>query len=67
MATADHIEPAANVSDMDYDRSGDRLLFDDIVAELGDHPLCLMGSGVLVGFLLGYFLGSHHTRQRRWR
>jgi hypothetical protein len=67
MATADHIEAAANVSDMEIDRSGDRLLFDDIVAELGDHPLCLMGSGVLVGFLLGYFFGAHHTRQRRWR
>ena len=67
MANADHIEAAANVSDMDTDRSADRLLFEDILAELGDHPLCLMASGALVGFLLGYFVGSRRTGpRRRW-
>ena len=67
MADADHIEAAANVSDMETYRSADRLLFDDIIAELGDHPLCLMGSGALVGFLLGYFLGIRRSGPgRRW-
>ena len=67
MANADHIEAAANVSDMETYRSADRLLFDDILAELSDHPLCLMGSGALVGFLLGYFVGTRRTGpRRRW-
>ena len=61
MANADHIEAAANVSDMERHRTADRLLFDDILAELADHPLCLMGSGALVGFLLGYFVGTRRT------
>jgi hypothetical protein len=67
MANADHIEAAANVSDMGTYRSADRLLFDDILAELADHPLCLVGSGALVGFLLGYFVGSRRAApRRRW-
>ena len=69
MANPEHVEAAANVSDMTENaQSADRRLFDDIVDELGDHPLCLMGSGVLVGFLLGYFLGAHRTGLRgSWR
>lgn len=64
----DHVEAAENVSDMTADAPGaGRLLFDDIVDELGDHPLCLLGSGLLVGFLLGYFVGSQRSGPgRRW-
>ena len=62
----DHIEAAENVSDMvDHGPGAGRQLFDDIVDELGDHPLCLMASGLLVGFLLGHFVGTQ--RGRRWR
>ena len=64
----EHVEAAENVSDMtDRAPSAGRLLFDDIVDELGDHPLCLLGSGLLVGFLLGYFVGSRRSGSgRRW-
>jgi hypothetical protein len=62
MTNADHIEAAANVSDMnESSRSADRRLFDEIVAELSDHPPCLLGSGALVGFLVGYLFGIRRT------
>jgi hypothetical protein len=57
----EHIETAANVSDMtDEVQSGGRRLIDDIVDVL-DHPLCFFSGGLLVGFLLGYFVGAHRT------
>jgi hypothetical protein len=64
---ADHIEAAENVSDMaDHGPSAGRQMFDDIIDELADHPLCLLGSGLLMGFLLGHFVASHRSG-RRWR
>ena len=67
MTNADRIEAAEDASDMsESPRSADRRLFGEIVGELSDHPLCLLGSGAVAGFLLGYLCGIRRTGPGGW-
>ena len=67
MANADHIEAAANVSGMaEPPGRFARRPIDEI--DEGLRPLYVLGSGALIGFLLGYLLGIHRTWLGvRWR
>ncbi len=63
-----HIETAANVDDMTADgrRSGRRPARRN-GGGLDGHTLCVAGGALLVGFLLGYFVGAHRDELAdRW-